>query len=193
MAVVDLRAPSARPGPGAGVRSTIAGVALLLLGLLAWGAYRFAAGTEDHAYAPGAVAPSTVTLTAGKSYGLALPGGVPREIRAGVDPGALRCTATARGTAYDLALAPEQTDTKATTQIAGFSAPVGGRVRIACSDLPQVFVDDADDAAPDYSGWLLVGAMILLLLGVGLTLSGLRRTPWGTSGGDRSGDDDEVE
>jgi hypothetical protein len=157
---------------------TFVGVLLLLFGIGLWGLYRVAAGREDHAFAPDAIAPTEVHVTAGMSYSIAIRGGVPTETKAGLDPGALHCQYTPRGgSPAELTIVAEQTDTKATNQVASFTAPVSGSIHIECPGLAAVFVDDADDASGDLSGVLLVAATISLTAGVGLTLSALRGRP----------------
>lgn len=163
-----------------------AGIALLVLGFGLWAVYRLSVSSERHAFAAGAIAPTYVEVTAGKTYRIAAPGGVQRESDAGVDPSALRCSVTPQGApAVQLAITPEQAGSKATDQVATFVAPVTGKVHIDCRGGSEVFVDDADDAAADRSGLWLVLATIMLAIGAPVTLSVLRRTP---SGAEYTGD-----
>lgn len=153
-----------------------AAVLLTLAGLAMWAIYRVQAGTEAHSFAPGALAPRTVHITQNRTYHIAIPGGVPAEPGLGVDPSVLACTITPPGgAAQPLNVTPEGSGTKAINQIATFVAPFTGDVHIACSRLPSVFVDDADDAAGDLSGLWLVLASVALAVGLPMMLSVLRR------------------
>jgi hypothetical protein len=153
-----------------------AAVLLTIAGLVMWALYRVQAGTEAHSFSPGALAPRTVHITQNRTYHLAIPGGVPSELDLGIDPSVLGCKITPSGGAEQpLNITSEGSGTKAINQIATFVAPFTGDVHIACSGLPPVFVDDADDAAGDLSGLWLVLASVGLALGLPMTLSVLRR------------------
>lgn len=150
-------------------------VALVVAGLVLLAAFALLKGTEDHAYASGSP-PTQVEVTAGRTYSLALPGGVTQVARALGDPSALACTITPDGEAgRQLAVAPVAFDTRALHQIASFVAPVSGRVAIGCQSLPRVYVDDADDTGTDWAGVSLLLATICLTVGLPLLLSVLRR------------------
>lgn len=150
-------------------------VVVLLAGLVCAGLARVVAGTEQHSYSPGAVAPQYVTLTAGRAYHLAVPGGVDELARRGVDVTTPRCSYTVRdGSSQPLTVQASGPDTKATDVVGVFTAPVGGEVHVDCLGWGALFVDDADDASPDVSGWLLVAAIVLLTAGAGLCLSAAR-------------------
>jgi len=182
---------------------TLGGLVLTLLGLGLWVLYRVQAGTEAHSFTPDSVAPRTVQLTAGHQYHLSIPGGVHVEPSLGVEPSLLACTiAPTGGAAAPLSLSAEDSGSKATNQIASFVAPYSGRVHIACTGLPQVFVDDADDVGGDLSGLWLVLATISLAIGLPMTLSALRgsgRRPRPASGpawsdsARAAGEDEEIE
>lgn len=175
------------PGrPAATVRAPIA-VLLVVLGLGFCVLWKLAAGTEQHSWDRGAVAPSYVELTGGHEYAISIPGGVPTEVEDGVSPGQLSCTAGASGIATQrLQLVPEQEGTKATNQIASFTSPVTGQVQIACTRLSAVFVDDADGTGFDYAGVLIWSGVLALAIGLPLGLSVLRGSPG-------AGEDDQVQ
>jgi hypothetical protein len=159
-----------------------AGMLLTLAGLAMWVLYRVQAGSEAHSFAPGALAPRTVHITQGRTYHLAIPGGVKAEVALDIDSSVLRCTIATRGRAADgLDVTAESTGSKATNQIASFLAPFTGDAHLACAGLPPVFVDDADDAKADVSGFWLVFATICLTIGVPMLLSVLRRGPRGST------------
>lgn len=149
---------------------------LLIGGVLFAALCRVAAGTEDHSYAPGAVPPATVGLTEGHSYRISVPGGVTALRQHGLAPLLLRCDWSARGTAAQpLPVQAEGASTKATDVIATFTAPSTGALRISCAGWGPVFVDDADDAQADLSGYLLLACMVLFLAGGSTALVALRR------------------
>jgi hypothetical protein len=155
-----------------------AGMLLTLAGLVLWVLYRVQAGSEAHSFAPGALAPRTVHITQGHTYHLAIPGGVNAELARGVDSKVLQCTISGSGhSASGLAITAEDSGTKAINQIASFFGPFTGDAHIYCTSLPPVFVDDADNAKADVSGFWLVLATICLTVGVPLLLSVLRRGP----------------
>ncbi len=72
----DGAVPPRPPATGAPRdRRAAAAVALVVVGLLLWLGYRVTIGGEPHSFAAGATPPSTVELTAGKTYSIGLPGG----------------------------------------------------------------------------------------------------------------------
>lgn len=151
-------------------------VVLLLGGIAFAGLYRLAAGTENHSYSPGAVPPATAHLTAGHTYRIAVPGGVSALSAHHLSSTQLRCDLSATNVAtQSLVLQPEGPDSKATDVVATFTAPYSGAARISCSGWGAVFVDDADDAGPDISGYLLLVCMALFLAGGLVGLAALRR------------------
>jgi hypothetical protein len=180
--------PSSR---SAVARRGTAGVVLLVLGAGLWVAYRLLAGTEPLSYAQGAP-PETVQLVNGRSYALAIRGGVPAEQQLGIPPKALRCDVSGpRIGVRPLTLTPETVGTKAINQIASFVAPVSGQVRVSCAGLTAVFVDDAANAPGDHAGLALLLATIALTIGAPLALSALRGSKRPRLS--RPGDDDEIE
>jgi hypothetical protein len=194
---VSIAAPPIRP---ASTRMVFAAVALTVVGVALWVLYRVQAGTEAHAYSPGAIAPRTVQLTQGHTYHLSIPGGVQAEYDLGVAPSELACTFTpAGGQAGSLAVTAEDpgdpAGSKTTNEIASFFAPVTGRVHVSCSGLPQVFVDDADDSPFDLAGLWLVLATASLAIGLPMMISVLRRPSRArrSRSGWAMGEDEEIE
>ena len=144
---------------------------LTLLGLALFVLSRASLSGEHHAYASGS-APSSVQVTAGHTYRVSIRGGVARAQELGVTPATLSCTLSSPTTGTRaLTVTPEAADTKATQVIASFVARVSGRVQVACTGLPRVFVDDADDSGFDASGLLLLAAVLALAVGVPLLLA----------------------
>jgi hypothetical protein len=167
-------------------RALIAGTLLVLAGLGCWVLYlKQSGGAEHHSYDRAGDPPAHVRLVAGKTYSIAVHGGVGRELRLGLDPGSLHCTATRQGEGPGaLQLATENRDTKATNQIASFVSGVTGLVQVRCNGIGAVYVDDAASASFDWSGMWLVLASLALTIGIPLGLSGLR-TP-STPAGDEA-------
>jgi hypothetical protein len=156
---------------------------LLLLGVVLAAAFRLVSGTEHRAYAVGAAAPTAVRVTQGTGYQLATPGGVQTALERGLAqvPGsngsgarlALDCTWSVNGSAGQaLPVVSEQVDTKAINTVGTFIAPVSGALSVRCSGLGAMYVAGAGGSDP--GGWLLLGAVVTLTLGVGLGLSALR-------------------
>jgi hypothetical protein len=117
-----------------------------------------------------------VAVTSGNTYSLAVPGGMPALLAAGVgqagagDAGGsapdLECQWNSPGYPPQvLKTTAEGVDTKATDVVGSFVAPVTGRLHIDCQHWGSMFVPDADGAAGDPSGWLLLASSVLLLLG----------------------------
>jgi hypothetical protein len=167
-------------------------VTLLAVGVLCWLSSRLAARTENHAYSTGAMPPTSVHVTAGRTYHLAYPGGVAALEGQGIDPGSLQCQwSQAGGSRHTLSLVTEPPTTLARNVVASFQADTTGAIHVACDALGAMFVDDADDAKGDPSGWFLLVATLLLTAGVPLTLSGLRGA--GPASAGPAGEDEEIE
>ncbi len=170
-----MRRRRRRSGVIRSATSPAVAVAVLVAGLVLAALVRVVGGTEQHSWSPGAVAPEFARLTAGKTYQLAVPGGIKDLTDRGIDVTTPRCSYTVRGgTGRPLAVTAEGADTKATNTVGRFAAPVTGEVHVDCLGWGALFVDDADDASPDVAGWLLVLAVVLLTVGAGLGLSALR-------------------
>jgi hypothetical protein len=168
----------------------IVGTVLILAGLGSWALYVGASGDEPHAYARNGSPPQYVQVYAGNTYRLAVRGGVPAVIAAGVEINSLTCTAAAPGQApgaLNISLEKTGSDPRKIEQsepindIASFVASRNERLHIECGGLGPVFVDDAEGAAFDWSGVWLTLASILLLIGIPLILSSFRSAGRGRS------------
>lgn len=155
--------------------AVVVGAVLVLGGLVAWALYVHKSGNEPTAFARDAKPPAYVQVKAGENYRIAVHGGVATEMKAGIPPESLTCTAARPGESPGaLGLIYENADTKATNDIASFVAAVTGRLHVACSGLGTVFVSNAEDAPYDWSGVWLVLATLALVVGTPLVLSLLR-------------------
>jgi hypothetical protein len=162
----------------------IAGTVLVLAGLAAWALYVKQSGDEPHAYARSGKPPAYVQVESGKTYRIAIRGGVATEARVGIAPESLSCTAARPGESPGaLDLTTESADTKATDDIASFVSAVTGRLHVQCAGLGTVFIANAEDAPFDWSGVWLVLASLGLLIGTPLVLSLLRSAGGGRSDG----------
>lgn len=167
---------------GSGSRGAIA-VALLLIGLAAWGLWRVLSGSENLPYTDGASGPPAAHVTRGNTYSLAVPGGIAAMQARGVpirntgssDVISLDCTWTSGGSAVrSLEVQPESSDTKAENTVARFQAPVTGMLRVTCSGWGAMYIPDSDNRTADLSGWALIIAVVALSVGAPLGLSALR-------------------
>lgn len=157
-------------------------VALLLLGLAALGLWRVLSGSEDLQFAKGATPPSTVEVTSGHEYSLAVPGGVwaMRDhgvpLRADGSALILECRYTTPGQpgTAPLTVTPEGPGTKFETTVGTFVAPVTGRIHVNCSGWGTMFVPDSDDHSTDFSGWALLASIIFLTIGAALAMTEIR-------------------
>lgn len=162
--------------------AAIAGAVLILAGLGFWALYVQASADEPHAYARGGAPPQYVQVEIGKTYRIAVRGGVATLAAAGLEPGNLSCTAARPGQGPGaLNLSFETNDTKATNDVASFVAAMNARLHVECAGIGAVFVDNAEDAAVDWSGLWLVLATLALVVGTPLILSALRGTGTGTA------------
>jgi len=145
---------------------------LCLLGVALWILAAVRSGHEPRSYSAGSPPPVDVSLTAGHNYSVSTAGGLD-AVRKVVEPADLTCTITPRGAESNvLAVTPETSD-KALHQIGTFVAPVSGPAQIACANIGDVYVDDAD-GSNDYAGVLRLLATLLLVVGAPLALSALR-------------------
>ena len=177
--------------PAAPRRLLVGGLVLLFFGLLSWALYGFQAGRENHSYDPHGTPPASVPVEAGHTYWLAVPGGVTALRAAGLDPTAPTCTAAAPGQApsplrVTSVVSKDATDTRFINRFGSFVAASSGQLRINCAGIGAVYVDNPAGAAFDWSGFWLVLASLALVVGLPLTLSGLRSLG-------RPGDEHEVE
>lgn len=161
-----------------------AAVASLLIGLALVGAWRVVGGTQNLPFDSGASPASTVQLTRGHTYSIAVPGGVgamlardvPTRVVDGQDVLNLQCTWTSAASANPLPLtvSAEATGTKAENTVGHFVSPVSGRVRVYCAGWGAMFVPDSNDRPYDWAGLSLLLATILLTVGAALALTELR-------------------
>ena len=151
------------------------GVVLLLIAGAAWLVRAAANSNAAHAWTPDATPPRTVRLMAGEDYTLSTPAGISALAdRQGADKPTLRCTATSQsGSAVRLQVTVGQVDRRILHLVGRFRAPFSGPAAISCVGVGRVFVDDADDAAFDTAGLLVVVTVVALVTGGALTLSGI--------------------
>ncbi|HEY8301923.1 MAG TPA: hypothetical protein VIG48_08495 [Jatrophihabitans sp.] len=175
--------PARRGGPTRAVAAVVA----LLVGLALLGVWRVVSGSQDLPFDKGATPPSSVQVTKGHSYALAVPGGVPAMIARGMPTRntgdqqviVLECTWSPAGDSLTSVRSPltaqaETVGTKAENDVGQFYAPITGRIRVDCSGWGPMFVPNSDDRAHDWAGEALLLATILLTIGGALALSELR-------------------
>lgn len=167
-------------------RAVLAGPLLVIVGVACWVLFVLQSRSEQHAFNGGANPRDFVRVAAGRTYAIAIHGGVRRLTQLGLNPEQLRCTAAPRGGAPQvLRLTTETSDTKANNQIATFVAGVSGDVQVRCSGIGAVYVDNAEDSPFDWSGLWLVLASLTLVVGLPLMLSALRSTTRRADSADR--------
>jgi hypothetical protein len=168
-------------------------VLLLALGAVFAVAYRVASGSERHSYSAGAVPPGTVTVTAGRTYQLAVPGGAGALQDRGLDPAHVRCSWSTPGTPERaLHARMGEANSKATNVIGTFVSPFSGAIHVDCRGWGAVFVDDADNASTDVAGLFLVLCIAALTLGAALGLSTLRSRRQARASVRAPGEQDQV-
>lgn len=176
-------------------RVAVAGVVLVLLGLVFGGMSRVVAGTERHSFSPSAVPPADVQVVSGHTYLISVPGGVDALGKRGLDPSGLRCEwSSLDSAAQRLDVSLYGPDSKATNAIGSFVAPVTGSIHIDCVGWGTVFVDDAANASGDPAGLLIVLCIVALTLGAAFGLSALRSYRLATAGSSVPvvGEEDEI-
>ncbi len=147
-------------------------VGLIIAAVLFAGLYRVANGVEKHSYNTGAVPPMTVSLTAGHSYEISVPGGRKALQDRGISASQAQCSwSQGAQTEQVLAVTALSADVRPTHAIATFVSPASGQIHIDCAGWGAVYVDDADNAGWDYAGLFLVLTAVCLTLGVALGLS----------------------
>ena len=177
------------------IRTTIA-VILLLLGLAAIGLWRVLSGTGGLPYAAGASPPRSAHVSAGRSYTLAVPGGVRAMLAHGVPVAgsssahliSLQCTWTSQTTSQTtsqptsralggqaLTVSAESTSTKAENTVGHFVSPTTGKIGVDCAGWGSMFIPDSDDRSADLAGWALLSALVALSVGAPLAVSQLRQ------------------
>jgi hypothetical protein len=116
-----------------------------------------------------------VRLTEGRTYHLAVAGGVHALLRRGATVSSPQCSWSPDGaSAQVLAVQAESADTKAINTVGSFVSPYTGSVHIGCTGWGAVFVDDADSAGGDTAGVFLLGGVVALTLGLVLALAAAR-------------------
>lgn len=171
------------PRDRSGVRLA-AGVALLLLALLLFAGSRVVAAGQRHAYDPAANPPPAYHLTAGKTYQLSSTRSVSELKKAGLLAD-LACFATSStGTRAPVTLASTAEDDRNLHLFATMVAAGTGEYHLSCTGIPDVFIDDADNAAPDRSALLVLLSIAAGLLGAIAACSGgyARSRPAGDPG-----------
>jgi hypothetical protein len=160
-------------------------VTALLIGLALVGAWRVVGGSQNLPFDSGATPASSVQVTRGHTYSIAVPGGVDAMLAHGVptrsidgqDVVDLQCTWAQPSSAFGaqpLQVTPEATGTKAENTVGHFVAVASGRVRVYCDGWGAMFVPDSDDRPYDGAGLSLLLATILLTVGAALALAELR-------------------
>jgi hypothetical protein len=146
--------------------SLAAGVVLLLLALVLFAGSRVVAAGQQHAYDPSATPPPSYHVTAGKTYQLSSTRSVAELKKAG-PLGNVTCLLTS-STGEQTPVTPATTadDDRNLHLFATMVAPYTGEVRLSCTGIAQVYLDDADNAAPDRSAPLVLLSIVAGLLGV---------------------------
>ena len=169
---------SAQPGgPGAPPRdrsgaSLAVGGALLMLALVLFAGSRVVAAGQRHAYDPAANPPPSYHLTAGETYQLSSARSVAELKKAGTLVDLACYTTSSTGVQTPLTLASTADDDRNLHLFATMVAPSTGEARVSCTGIPDVFIDDADNAAPDRSALLVLLSAVAGLLGVIAVCSG---------------------
>lgn len=144
----------------------------MFVSVLLFGLAGVLTGTERHSYDGGAVAPDNVTVTQGHTYQISIPGGVETMSERNVNPAGLQCQwSSPTAGSQSLDITPEKAESKATNTIATFVSPVSGSIHVDCTSWGTVFVDDAENASPDFAGLFLVLGMFVFVLGLVLLVS----------------------
>ncbi|MDQ1740274.1 MAG: hypothetical protein QOE53_1926 [Pseudonocardiales bacterium] len=161
--------PQPRDRSGA---SLAAGAVLLVLALVLFASSRVVAAGQRHAYDPAANPPPAYHLTAGKTYQLSATRSVAELKKAG-QLSELACFATtSTGVQTPVTLASTAEDDRNLHLFATMVAPSTGEYHLSCTGIPEVFIDDADNTAPDRSAPLVLLAIVVGLLAVIAACSG---------------------
>ncbi|HST49005.1 hypothetical protein [Jatrophihabitans sp.] len=163
--------PSGPSGERAGSQ-LMAGVVLLVLALVVFGVSRVVAARQQHAYDQGASPPPSYTITAGRTYQLSADRSVAELKQAGLLNDLACFTTSVTGEQSPLALSSTADDDRNLHLFATFIAPVTGSIAVSCTGIAGVFVDDADNAAPDRSAVLVLLSGGIGVLGVIAACSG---------------------
>jgi hypothetical protein len=171
---MTIELAGARRAPGQTLIA-LCSVLLLVAAALYFALFAIFRSTGHHAYDSGA-APTTVTLTAGKQYQLAVRGGRPALMSRGASADRPQCSwSTGSVAGQPLAVNPLPADARSVNVVATFVAPISDQVRITCAGWSAVFVDDSNDSAFDRGGLFLLLATMALTTGLALGLGVLFR------------------
>ncbi len=136
--------------------------------------YRIADRSENHSYNAGATPHFPVHVTLGKQYELSTPGGLDALNRQGIVAGSVACTWSGGGIQSSLGIS-SLAGTRTVHAFATFTGPTTGEISIRCANVPELFVDDADNAASDPAGLFVLLATVSLTAGAALAMSELYR------------------
>jgi hypothetical protein len=162
---------AAAPRSGAATRLA-AGVVLLLVAIVVFAASRLVAAGQSHAYDPGTSPPPSYNLTAGTTYQLSSSTPV-AELKKAALLGNLSCSATSGGAEQQpVTVLSTMDDDRDLHVFATARVATTGDLHVSCTGISEVFIDDADNAAPDRSAVLMLLATGLALLGVIAACSG---------------------
>lgn len=183
---VDLDSHTLRRASPRGVIALVLLAVALVFAVL----YLLADNSEHHSYNAGAAPSATYRVTEGQLYEISVPGGIDALTARGVSIDQFNCTWTGNGTTANLPVTALGAGTRTVHAVATFTAPTTGNIAISCSDLPAVYVDDADNSPADSAGRDLLIATIALTIAAALGMSALYQH-FGRSAA--TGDQDEVE
>ena len=152
--------------------SLAAGAVLLVLALVLFASSRVVAAGQRHAYDPAANPPPAYHLTAGKTYQLSSTRSVAELKQAGTLTDLACYVTSSTGVQTPVTLASTADDDRNLHHFATLVAPSTGEVRLSCTGIPDVFIDDADNSPPDRSAPLVLLSILAGLLGVIAACSG---------------------
>jgi len=148
------------------------GAVLLILALLLFAGSRVIAAGQRHAYDPAANPPPAYHLSAGKTYQLSSTRSVAELKKAGLLADLACFTTSSTGVQTPVTLSTTADDDRNLHLFATMVAPSTDEYHLSCTGIPDVFVDDADNAAPDRSALLVLLSIVAGLLGVIAVCSG---------------------
>jgi hypothetical protein len=152
--------------------SLAAGAVLLVLALVLFAGSRVVAAGQRHAYDPAANPPPAYHVTAGKTYQLSSARSVAELKKAGLLTDLACFITSSTGEQTPVTLASRADDGRNLHLFATMVAPSTGEIHLSCAGIPEVFLDDADNAEPDRSALLVLLSIVAGLLGVIAACSG---------------------
>lgn len=164
--------PDGQPTRDRSGASLAAGAVLLVLALVLFAGSRVIAAGQRHAYDPAANPPPAYHVTAGKTYQLSSTRSVAELKKAGVLTDLACFLMSSTGEQTPVTLSSTADDDRNLHLFATMVAPGTEEVHLSCTGIPEVFLDDADNAAPDRSAPLVLLAIVAGLLGVIAACSG---------------------